>query len=106
MKTYTITVSGETESDVEISINEAKRLISEGYGSGLNSNDTASFSFESEGEYEEDNADYSDKIKVCSECYSENIRMGMIDDNVGHGTHEGWICDDCKAEDFEPDLED
>lgn len=49
---------------------------------------------------------YEDKIPVCSECYSENIRRAMIEDNVGHGLHEGWVCDDCKSEDFEPDYED
>ena len=52
MKTFTVTIDGDQSSDIEIALEEVKRLVEEGYTSGLNSNDTGRFSFESTGEYE------------------------------------------------------
>lgn len=53
MKTYTITVTGKTESDIEASIDEAKKRILSGTNWGRDENDTASFEYHSEGNYEE-----------------------------------------------------
>ncbi len=52
MKTYTITITGQSSYDIEIALDEVKRLIEEGYGSGLDSNDTGNFFFESNEEYD------------------------------------------------------
>lgn len=74
MKTFTIEVSGATQSDVEIAIDEVKRLVSEGYQSGSNENDTGSFSFDSSGEYsghsdeDEDEKDEEDGPFPCPSC--------------------------------------
>lgn len=52
MKTFTITVEGKTESDIEVAIEEVLRLVKNGW-SGFNSNEDGSFEFSSEGDYEE-----------------------------------------------------
>lgn len=54
MKTFQIELSGNFEGDIEMALAEVARLIAEGYTSGFNSNDTGSFSFDSSGEYDED----------------------------------------------------
>jgi hypothetical protein len=46
MKTLTITITGETEDDLCFSIDEVRRLVDEGYLSGFNSNETASYNFD------------------------------------------------------------
>lgn len=51
-KEFTVTVSGDTESDVELALEEVLRLIKEGYLSGQNSNENGEYSFTSTGEYE------------------------------------------------------
>lgn len=43
--TCTIELEGETTEDLEIAIDEVKRLLSEGYFSGFNSNENGSYSF-------------------------------------------------------------
>lgn len=52
-KEFTITVTGESQSDVEIALEEVLRLVREGYLHGHNSNETGEFFLESTGEYEE-----------------------------------------------------
>ena len=47
---YTIVAEGETLEDVIYAIEEAKRKIDEGYHSGMDSNETGEFYFESAGE--------------------------------------------------------
>ena len=41
----TVTIYGETASDLEMGIEEVSRLVSEGYQSGSNANDTGEFFF-------------------------------------------------------------
>jgi hypothetical protein len=43
--TITITLEGETDSDIEFAFQEAAKLICEGYVEGLNSNETGEFYF-------------------------------------------------------------
>lgn len=47
---FTIVAEGETLEDIVIAIEEAKRKIDEGYHSGMDSNETGEFYFESKGE--------------------------------------------------------
>jgi len=54
MKTFEITIEGNSESEIENALREVLRLIEAGYLSGANSNDNGEFSFSSEGEYEFD----------------------------------------------------
>jgi len=53
MKNFKIEISGKTQSDIEIAIQEVLRLVAQGYLSGRNGNDDGDFSFESSGDYEE-----------------------------------------------------
>ena len=57
MKTFEITVSGKTLTDVIYAIEEAKRVIEMENTSGFNSNDDGEYSFDSSGEYGEDELD-------------------------------------------------
>lgn len=50
LREYTIIIRGTEDSDVEMVLEEVLRLIKEGYHSGLNSNDTGSFEFDSKEE--------------------------------------------------------
>lgn len=52
MLTGTITFTGKTLGDLEMAINEAKRLISDGNTCGANSNEDGEFSFNITGEEE------------------------------------------------------
>jgi hypothetical protein len=45
MLDLTINIEGHTESDLEIALQEVKRIVSEGCLSGFNSNSTGSFKF-------------------------------------------------------------
>jgi hypothetical protein len=54
MKIFTITVQGKSQSDIEMALDEVKKLIQEDFYSGMNSNDTGEFSFDSDGMYEEE----------------------------------------------------
>lgn len=49
-----ITISGRTISDLEYAIDEVKRLVSQGYMSGFDSNDDGEYSFQLTGEEEEE----------------------------------------------------
>jgi len=53
MKTYEITVSGKTESDILNGIDEARKRIEAGNYAGFDSNDSGEFSFDSDGVFEE-----------------------------------------------------
>lgn len=53
MKTFTIEITGKTQSDVELALQEAAKIIEQGCHAGHNSNDDGSFNVESEGEYDE-----------------------------------------------------
>lgn len=57
MKTFTIEIKGNTQSDIELAIEEIARLVSQEFLSGFNSNDTGSFTFDSTGEYEPEEED-------------------------------------------------
>ncbi|MCR8994609.1 hypothetical protein [Brevibacillus laterosporus] len=46
-----IELNGKTMSDIEDALEEAKRKISEGFGSGFDSNDSGSYSFQVDGEH-------------------------------------------------------
>ena len=52
-KEFTITMSGETQRDVELALEEVLKLVKAGYLSGIDSNDSAEYSFHSTDEYEE-----------------------------------------------------
>jgi hypothetical protein len=52
-KEFTITVSGETQSDIEAALEEVLKLVREGYLSGVDSNESGEYSFDSTGEYKE-----------------------------------------------------
>jgi len=45
MLTATIELHGETETDIELALDEVRRLVGEGFTSGHNSNDTGKFTF-------------------------------------------------------------
>lgn len=53
MKEFSITVTGESQSDVEIALEEVLRLVKEGYLSGHDKNETGEYFFDSTGKYEE-----------------------------------------------------
>lgn len=53
MKTFTITIEASDLLGVMNSLHEITKVIGKGCISGLDSNDTENFSFESEGDYEE-----------------------------------------------------
>ena len=53
MKTYTITVTGKTDGDIELAINEAKKRIMQGTNFGADSNEDGSFDYRGSGDYEE-----------------------------------------------------
>jgi len=58
MKTFFIEVSGKDEGDIVCAIEECKRVIENGNRSGFDSNEDGNFSFESIGDYtEEENED-------------------------------------------------
>jgi hypothetical protein len=61
MLKVTITLEGKQDSDIENALNEVKRLLSEGYKSGFNKNESSNFNFSTEGEEEESTC-------VCSKC--------------------------------------
>lgn len=52
-KTFTITLEGKSQSDIESAMQEVMNSIQSGYECGANSNDDGSFSFESNGEYDD-----------------------------------------------------
>ena len=54
MKTFTITIKAKSEGDAEMALEEVARLIGQGNTSGFNSNETGSFDFDSDGEFDED----------------------------------------------------
>lgn len=56
MKTFKLIVRGKKQTDVELAIAESMRLIGNGNLSGFNSNEDGNFSFDSEGEYEDEGA--------------------------------------------------
>lgn len=45
MLTAKIELHGDTERDIELALDEVRRLVSEGYTSGHNRNDTGKFTF-------------------------------------------------------------
>ena len=53
-KTFTIKITGQRLSDIEDALSEVKRLIESDMSSGMNSNDSGSFTFKSEGEFEDE----------------------------------------------------
>lgn len=55
MKTYKITVSGKTESDILNGIQEAAKRIEQGTKMGFDSNDDGEFNYTSEGDYDANN---------------------------------------------------
>ena len=57
MKKFTIEASGKTLFDVIYAIEEAKRNIENGYSSGMDSNEDGEYTFESSGDYEDENYD-------------------------------------------------
>ena len=46
MKQLEITISGKTESDLTIALDEVRRKVEEGFLSGFDSNDSGSYTFE------------------------------------------------------------
>lgn len=54
MKTFKIEISGKTESDIDSTMAEVSYLIENGMLSGFHKGMDASFSFDSEGEYEDE----------------------------------------------------
>lgn len=56
-KTFTIEITGNTLSDVVQGIEEAQRQIERGFWSGFDSNDTGSFSFGSDGRFDDEEED-------------------------------------------------
>lgn len=87
-KKYTIEITGKCESDIESTIEEVTRLIQEGYLSGGNENNTASFSFDSSGDFDpmecrcescgmfgskEEFLGKRKKLLRCPDCESESI---------------------------------
>ncbi len=54
MKEYTINIEGESLGDIEIAIETVLSLVKEGYMSGMDSNESSSYSFESSGEFGEE----------------------------------------------------
>lgn len=54
MLVVTATITGKTTGDLDLALDELKRLLSEGYTSGANSNDSGGYQFSSFGETEEE----------------------------------------------------
>ena len=54
MKTITITINGNTESDIDLAISEVTSKIQKGFESGFDKNENGSYHFDSEGEFEQD----------------------------------------------------
>lgn len=52
-KTFTITLEGKSQSDIESAMQEVMNAIQSGYHCGANSNYDGLFSFESSGEYDD-----------------------------------------------------
>lgn len=53
-KALAIAVSGNTQRDIELALEEVLRLVRKGYLAGVNSNDTGDYSFTSTGEYDKE----------------------------------------------------
>jgi hypothetical protein len=96
MKTFTIEVSGATLSDVEMAIDEVKRVISAGNTSGFNDNETGSFSFDSSGEY----ADRGDE-GTCPSCDADlpagAVKCPECGSAVDNPESEEWGGRECYA---------
>lgn len=54
MKSFTIKITGNTEGDIDLAIDEVASKIKQGFESGFDMNESGSFHFESEGEYDKD----------------------------------------------------
>jgi len=54
MKEFTITVTGEDQGDIEIALEEVLRLVKEGYLRGAAGHENGTYSFNSTGEYFEE----------------------------------------------------
>lgn len=66
MKSFDITITGKTESDIELAIDEVASKIKQGFLCGADKNETGSILYNSTGEYEvapEDNDEF-----VCDGC--------------------------------------
>ena len=103
-KKYTISLEGESMSDIELGLQEATRLIRAGYHSGADSNDTGSYHIDSEGAFEEpehirSKIGYEDwtTAKQFSDWWSAN---GLADSDSPDPTGEMGIASD-EASKFE-----
>jgi ethanolamine utilization microcompartment shell protein EutL len=54
MKNFEISISGNSQSEIENALREVLRLIEAGFCHGMNSNEDGEFSFSSDGQYEFD----------------------------------------------------
>lgn len=57
MRTVTIKITGKTQSDIDLALDEASRLIRNGFLAGHDQNDTGSYGFCAEGDIEEPEED-------------------------------------------------
>lgn len=62
MKTYTITITGKTQSDIEDALSYVQKWIEGGSWSGFDSNDSGSYDFKSEGDFEEEEEDDDEDV--------------------------------------------
>ncbi|ALA07305.1 hypothetical protein SECTIM467_181 [Brevibacillus phage SecTim467] len=67
-----IELNGKTMSDIEDALEEAKKKILEGYGSGFDSNDSGSYSFQVDGEEDKPRYVIGDRVRVSSENDNKN----------------------------------
>ena len=80
MKTFTIEVSGKTQSDIVNAINEISKLVETGNLAGFDENETGNFNFDSENEY----GPSQDEIDEIEDSYSTLFVKWAI---INHGDH-------------------
>lgn len=110
MKSFEISVSGKSLSEVLNGIDEARRWIEQGYSRGQNENEDGEYSFTADGDYEEDEvseyvlptpvtypvlpAGFSDNqlkdaaIALLNECDSKLTVIKFVKDQTGWGLIE------------------
>lgn len=101
MKTFTIEISGQSETDISNALEEVSRLIGSGLLSWDNANDTRSFSFESEGDYESEaflaldpqtQNDLTDWLNIGEPDVDDRNRLAELH---AAGRFKAWDCPNC-----------
>jgi hypothetical protein len=111
MKTFTIEITGQSETDIDNALAEVSRLIDSGMLSGHNSNDTGSFSFDSEGKYESEafsaldaqtQNDLTDWLNIVDPDVDDKNRLAELH---AEGRFKAWDCPNCGDRVFQGEPE-